>query len=83
MRGKKKKITVRHTGVAQKRSVLARIRPRGQMLCKVEVAVQGSPSRIVLMVSVDVKHHEGRSINQCRGRTSGGIFVPCIYSHAR
>ena len=35
---------------------------------KVEVAVQGSPSLISLMVSVDVKHREGRRLKMARAQ---------------
>ena len=34
----------------------AEVRPHAE-LCKVKVAVLGSPSLIVLMVSVDIKQH--------------------------
>ena len=48
---------------------------------KVEVAVLGSPSLIVLMVSVDVKQHctrgqdRGQELSECRGALLGLPFI--------
>ena len=48
---------------------------------KVEVAVLGSPSLISLMVSVDVKHHEGRrSLEWSELRSSVKVEVAVLGS---